>query len=165
MLISFFIGVLLFTVYTVIAECLFGITTSLSETYYKLEKPAGCLFTITLLATSFFIAPLWFDITDENLTFSVFLAVGGLMLVGVAPLFKGVDHKWHEAFAIICAAFAILWQMLNGQYWEAPAFLALFAGIGALTKTLKKCKTFWLEMAAFGSTFTSIFIKYITNEI
>ena len=90
MLISFFIGVLLFTVYTVIAECLFGITTSLSETYYKWEKPAGCLFTITLLATSFFIAPLWFDISDDNLTFSVFLSVVVYLFFGIAPFFEGV---------------------------------------------------------------------------
>ena len=59
-------------------------------------------------------APIFFNI----LTFSVFFAAGGLLLVGAAPVFKEQDKGWHSVFAIICAVFATLWQFLHCQFRE-----------------------------------------------
>ena len=160
MWISFFIGVLLFVAYVVTAVCLWGVPASLSQTFYLLDgKPKGYIFTAAMWAVCFLIAPQWFSVTEDWATFSVFFAVGGLMLVGAAPMFKETDRGWHEAFAIVCAVFALLWQFLNGQYWEAVAFLAVFFTLAKVTKTMRVCKTFWLEMTAFASTFLSIMMK------
>ncbi|MBQ3679828.1 MAG: hypothetical protein IJP79_07190 [Paludibacteraceae bacterium] len=162
MWISFIIGVLLFVAYVVTAICLWGVPSSLSQTFYLLDgKPKGYIFTAAMWAVCFLIAPQWFSVTEDWATFSVFFAVGGLMLVGAAPMFKETDRGWHEVFAIICAVFALLWQILNGQYWEMALFLVVFCGIGIATKTYKSCRTFWLEMVAFGSTFLSIAMKGI----
>jgi hypothetical protein len=55
--------------------------------------------------------------------------------------------------------FALLWQVLNKQYWEMVAVLVIIVIIAVVTKTLKSSRTFWLEMIAFYSTFLSIIIK------
>ena len=160
MWISFVIGVGLFVAYVVTAVCLWGVPASLSQTFYLLDgKPKGYIFTAAMWAVCFLIAPLWLSVSEDALAFSAFFAIGGLMLVGAAPMFKETDRRWHEAFAIVCAAFALLWQFLNGQYWEAVAFLVVFFALAKVTKTMRVCRTFWLEMVAFASTFLSIAMK------
>lgn len=160
--IAFLIGVFLFLAYTIAMSAMYGVPSSLSNTYYLLgEKPRGYLFTFCLWATAFLIAPLWFSVTKDIFTFSTFLACGGLLLVGAAPVFKGEDNKWHQIFAIICAVFALLWQVLNKQYWEVLAVTLIVAILVFITKSWKQCRTFWLEMIAFFSTFLSIGIKNI----
>lgn len=163
MTIAFLIGVLLFISYVTVSLIKFGILPSLSDSFYKYGgKPKGYIFTVAMWATVFLIMPLWFSVTKDIFTFSTFLACGGLLLVGAAPMFKESDNKWHQIFAIICAVFAILWQILHKQFWEVPLFIIILGTIAYKTKTLKDCRTFWLEMAAFGSTFLSIIIqKYL----
>lgn len=160
MTIAFFIGLLLFTAYVIVAVIKFGVPKSLSDTFYLYGgKPKGYIFTAALWLTVFLIAPLWLSVSEDALAFSAFLACAGLLLVGAAPMFKGADAHWHEAFAIICAVFALLWQILNRQYWEMVAVMSVAVAIGAATETFKSSRTFWLEMVAFYSTFLSIIIK------
>lgn len=160
MTIAFFIGLLIFTAYVAVAVVKFGVPKSLSDTFYLYGgKPKGYVFTAALWLTVFLIAPLWLSVSEDALAFSAFLACAGLLLVGAAPMFKGEDARWHEAFAIICAVFALLWQVLNKQYWEMVAVLVIIVIIAVVTKTLKSSRTFWLEMVAFYSTFLSIIIK------
>lgn len=163
MTIAFIIGVVLFTAYVVTTSLLWGIPASLSQTFYTLgQAPKGYLFTATLWATVFLIAPLWLSVSEDVMAFSAFLACGGLLLVGAAPMFKGKDAHWHEAFAIICAVFALLWQVLNGQYWETATLAFIAIAIAVKTKTFKLCRTFWLEMIAFYSTFLSVAVRALT---
>lgn len=160
MWISFLIGVGLFVSYVVTAIRLWGVPPSLSQTFYLLGgKPKGYGFTAAMWATCFLVDPLWFSVSEEWTTFSVFLSVGGLMLVGAAPMFKDSDRRWHSAFALGCAIFALLWQILNGQYWETIAFVAIFFALAKATRTMRACGTFWLEMVAFASTFLSVAVK------
>lgn len=162
MTIAFLIGVILFISYVIVATIKFGILPSLSDSFYKYGgKPKGYVFTVAMWATVFLIMPLWFSVTKDIFTFSTFLACGGLLLVGSAPVFKGEDNKWHQIFAIICAVFALLWQILNQQYWEVPVITLIVAILVFITKSWKQCRTFWLEMIAFFSTFLSVGIKSI----
>ena len=80
------------------------------------------------------------------------------------PKFKEQDKGWHSVFAIICAVFATLWQFLHCQFWEVPLFATVFFAIAYRTDTLKLCKTFWLELTAFCSTFLSILICTISQS-
>ena len=161
----FVIGILLFLVYVIVSIAKFGVPSSLSETYYKWGgKPQGYVFTAAMWLTVFCIAPLWFSVSKDWATFSVFFAAGGLLLVGAAPIFKEQDKGWHSVFAIICAVFATLWQFLHCQFWEVPLFAIVFFAIAYRTDTLKLCKTFWLELTAFCSTFLSILICTISQS-
>lgn len=151
-------GIALFCLYTGICISQFGIPASLSDTYYLLggEKRCGYAFSLTLFAVVMLIIAYWFTITEEQWQFLVFLSAGGLVLVGAAPLFKGRDSGWHTAFALICAACAIVWTIATGHVWCLVVATLLIAGAGAVTRTLKDCRIFWLEMIAFGTTFSSL---------
>lgn len=159
--IAFLIGVFLFLAYTIAMSAMYGVPSSLSNTYYLLgEKPRGYLFTFCLWATAFLIAPLWLSVS-ENLTALVFLACGGLILVGSAPSFMSVDKGWHTAFALICAVASMSWQIASGSYIPIIGSLLMCLGIAILTKSLLYARIFWLEMTAFLSTFVSVGIKSV----
>lgn len=151
------LGIIIFIAYVAVAIVLFGIPPSLSDTFYLFGgKPLGYVFTITMWVVSFLILPYWLKITPESIKFMPFLAVAGLTFVGAAPLFRKEDKGWHSAFAIGCAIFAILWAILTKNVDFLAINLFTFAVVSLLTKTLKSCKTFWLEMAAFATVFASL---------
>lgn len=157
MFIASLIGIAIFIAYIIVSVAKFGVPPSLSDTYYLYGgKPKGYIFTAVLWITVFCLIPQWISITPESLVFLVFLACAGLLLVGAAPIFKSRDDKWHQAFAIICAIAAIAWEIVMKQYIILGSSVIAILLIALLTKTLKKGKTFYLEMMAFLSAFSSI---------
>lgn len=158
------LGIIIFTVYVTVAVVLFGIPKSLSDTFYLYGgRPFGHVFTITMWVVSFLILPYWLKITPESIKFMPFLSVAGLTFVGAAPLFKKEDKGWHSAFAIGCAIFAILWAILAKNVDLLAINLFTFVVVSLLTETLKSCKTFWLEMVAFGTIFSSLLKQMVID--
>lgn len=163
--ITLLISFLILLTYVVSIIAMFGVPSSLSDSFYLLQnkypnKNWKWFFTLLCFAISFTILIPWIDISNESLQLLPFLSAAGLTFVGVAPHFKSYEKKMHEAGAWLCAACSQLWCILSGM-WYTPLI-----GIGAMAIPAliqKKNYTFYLEMAAFLSTYLGIFIKYFKN--
>lgn len=152
------IALVVFLVYLVGIIGVFGIPASISDTYYLLEKKRkglGWLFTAMCWIVGGTLLPAWLDMTPETYQFSAFLAAAGLLFVGAAPQFKLSLTGWvHHGAAALCGMSAVLWCILSGL-WFIPFNCFLIFGWLALRYGKPM---FWLELAAFGATYLTIFL-------
>ena len=123
MIYLYFMSLFLLTMYIMYAVRVCGVPWSLSDTYYQLKKrnrPAW-LFQIAMIVPAMLLMPVWIECSSENLQCLAFLACGGLMFVGTAPLFKEeFQSKVHYAGTVIAGLATILWVCLSGM-WYLPA--------------------------------------------
>lgn len=158
-----FVGTCLFLVYCIVSLSIFGVPTSLSKTFYLyncLIKNLGWIFPIMLACVVFLIIPYWLEITPESYQFLGFISCFGLLMVFTSPEFEDEQHKTiHFVGAAISAVTAITWCMLQGQWLIILFMFAWFFLMAIITRTLKKCYLFWIELVAF----ESLFISLITN--
>lgn len=156
----YLMSLLLLIVYITYAVRVCGVPWSLSDTYYQLKKrnrPAW-LFQLAMIVPAVLLMPVWIECSSENTQFLAFLACGGLMFVGTAPLFKEeFQSRVHYAGTIIAGLATILWICLSGM-WYLPAVTFTIAGIIMLRyqKWL-----FWAEMAAFVCAYVGLLIALI----
>lgn len=159
--ISIIIATTVFVAYNAAAIALFGIPESLSNTYYlyKEKYNKGFLFPAMMYLVVAFMMPAWITMSEgSNFQFLAFLAPAAIAFVGTAPAFLSSDleNKVHSIAALIAAACSLLWVILVTPYWwTILVFLGLVALAAFLTKTYKTAYVYWLEMVAFGATFTS----------
>ena len=167
-----FISMAVFLVYTIGVCIAFRcIPYSISDTFYKLKEKwdLGGLFTIFCWCVGFSLLPYLLEHEDACPQIIRFLAVVGLILVGAAPYFKGWDRTAHivgASMCIVCSqvwAFTVCWW-IPLMYWIAwIAGTAIYMGrhqTGILERTFVKAKPmFWIEIAAFASVFTTIFVS------
>lgn len=154
------ISLLTITAYIAYAVSVCGVPWSLSDTYYQLKKrnrPEG-LFQVAMIVPAMLLMPVWIECSPENLQFLAFLACGGLMFVGTAPLFKEEFHsKVHYTGTVISGLATILWVCLSGM-WYLPAVAFPIAGIIMLRY---RKWLFWAEMAAFVCAYAGVLISLI----
>ena len=170
------VGILLFIVYNIVAISLFGMPSSLSNTYYYFNNKwpnSGWAFTAMMwIVCGLLIAP-WMEVTQVisswSQYFSIlpFATIVTLLFVGTAPNFRdgGLPHDVHMTCAKLAAVFALLWVAV--VCWKImyiiPAWVLLCGGIAHWTKTAKSGRDWWLEMCAFGPTFTAIIVECVLN--
>ena len=171
------IAIGIFIAYNATIIGIFGVPSSLSNTFYLLQgkygEKYGWIFTGMLyVVCGLLIAP-WIDVTQiispwsKYLTVLPFLTVVMLLFVGTAPNFRegGLPHDVHMTCAKLTAVFALLWVAV--VCWQImyiiPAWVLLCGGIAHLTKTAGSGRDWWLEMVAFGSTFTAILTELIIH--
>ena len=85
------------------------------------------------------------------------------MFTGASPAFKKntMDFKVHAISALSSALCSVLWIIFGSNSWYfIPIWLLVIGLIAILTKTIKSSYIYWLETAAFLSTFTSIIAYY-----
>lgn len=154
------ISLISLTAYIVYAVRVCGVPWSLSDTYYQLMKrnrPAW-LFQPAMIVPAMILLPAWLDCSSESVQFLAFLSCGGMMFVGTAPCFKlKLDGKIHYTATAVCGLSAVLWTCIAGL-WYIP--LVCFMTAGYMIYKLSK-PMFWIEMAAFVSTYLAILIKTI----
>ena len=134
-----------------------NIPWSVSDTYYQLGKRGRkkWLFQLAMIVPAMLLLPAWLECSDENIQFLAFLSCGGLMFVGAAPCFKlELEGKIHYAATAICGISAVLWVCLS-EMWYIP--LVAFIAAGILMYKYKKWR-FWIECAAFVSTYISVML-------
>lgn len=163
--VTLLISFIILLTYVVSIIAMFGVPSSLSDSFYLLQnkypsKDWKWLFTLLCFVVSFTILIPWIDISNENIQFLPFLSAAGLLFVGAAPHFKTYEKKIHEAGAWLCAACSQLWCILSGL-WYTPLISIGAMAIPALKQ--KKNYVFYAEMAAFLSTYLGLFIKYIKS--
>ena len=163
------IAISIFILYVVISLCIFQkIPASLSNTYYMYKEKKEWLkylFSIIMVSVAGLLMPAWLEATEGSyLQFLSFLTCAAIMFVGTAPNFKGtkLESTVHSASAIIAAICAMFWCLfVVGSWGIILGYLILILGLSLITKTLKTSYTFWLEMVAFLSLYTSLLIYNI----
>lgn len=179
---SLIISLSIFLLYLAGMIFLFGIPSSISETFYLLSNQRinmfgrefcpKWLFTFFCWGLGFTLLPPWLDMTTDSLQFMCFLSAAGLLFVGAAPLFKlKLEGKVHFTSAAVCVVFSQLWVAFTPVWW---VLLPIWIGVGLylLYRTLihsdifrgyirfKESKPmFWVEVAAFGTTYLTIFLN------
>jgi hypothetical protein len=137
-----------------------GLPASLSDTYYILKdkhRPSW-LFQLAMVLCPMLLVPVWLELSSDSVQFLSFLACGGLMFVGTAPLFKeGFQRKVHFGGTIVAGLGTTLWLLFSGM-WYVPCVFFFAFGIVML---LKKKWLFWLEMALFASAYTGLLVKML----
>ncbi len=160
MLYLYLISLILLTAYIVYAVSVCGLPWSLSDTYYQLKKrgrPAW-LFQTAMILPAALLMPVWIEYSSESIQFLGFLACGGLMFVGSAPLFKEeFQSKVHYAGTGIAGLATILWVCLSGMWW-LPIVAFPVAGIIMLKY---QRWLFFAEMAAFVCAYIGIMLKLL----
>ena len=162
--ISIIIATTVFVAYNAVSLALFGIPESLSMTYYLYKEKCnkGWLFCLMMYAVVALMMPAWITMSEgSNFQFLAFLAPAAIAFVGTAPAFlsSDIENKVHSIAALIAAACSLLWVILVTPYWwTILVFLGLVALGAFLTKTYKTSYVYWLEMVAFGATFTSTIV-------
>lgn len=170
------ISLLVFVIYNAVSLGIFGVPSSLSNTYYLFEskkKQLGIVFPVMMGMMGFTLLPAWLELGEiisswsTNLNVLAFFACAAICFVGAAPAFRAnkLEGTVHTAAAITAAAASLLWCLI--VCWKimyVPIIAAgLIALIAWLTKTFKKGLTYWLEMMAFGATFATVIVELLMH--
>lgn len=176
LLILVLISLGVFLAYNAGALCVFGVPTSLSNTYYLYEqkkKHLGMIFPAMMGTMGFTLLPAWLELGEvvspwsTNLNVLAFFACAAICFVGAAPAFRAnkLEGTVHTAAAITAAAASLLWCLI--VCWKVMYVPIIAAGLIALaawlTKTFKKGLTYWLEMMAFGATFATVIVELLMH--
>lgn len=159
--ISIIMATFIFVAYNAVAIPIFGIPESLSNTYYLYKEKCdkGWLFCLMMYLVVALMMPAWITLSDGSaFQFLAFLAPASIAFVGTSPRFKDGDleNKVHTYSAYVAAACSLLWVGLVTPYWWVIlVWLGFIAIASILTSSYKSCLVYWLEMIAFGATFTS----------
>ena len=166
----------MFLSYNIAALHLFGVPSSLSNTYYLYEekkKGLGLLFPAMMGSMGFTLLPAWLELGEVISSWSsylnplAFFTCAAICFVGAAPAFRAniLQGKVHTIAASIAAAFALIWCLV--VCWKIMYVPILAAGLIALiawlTRTFKKGLVYWLEMMAFGATFTTVITQLLIS--
>ena len=160
------LGIILFCVYVIITICVFKIPESLSASYYYwIEKKQNWPFRVVLIVSAIWLMFPMIDLGKDSIwQFTGFLAPACLVFTGAAADFmnKKLVDKWlHPISACLCAVSSLVWQYCIAEmliFLPISAIILLITSL--LTKTLKRCYIFWLEMICFLSIFCCLIKIY-----
>lgn len=160
--ISIIIATLIFVVYNIPTLIAFNVPKSLSMTYYlwqELNSKMKFAFPLMMYLVVAFMMPAWITMSEGSTwQFLSFLAPAAILFVGTAPAFKSssLENIVHQVSAYLAAALSVLWIVLVTPYWWVTLIWLIFVALASImTNTYKTSYLYWLELAAFGSTFTS----------
>ena len=170
------IAIGIFIAYNAVMIGLFGIPSSLSNTYYLLNNKwpnSGWAFTAMMWVVCGLLIVPWIEVSQvisswsQYLTVFPFATVACLLFVATAPNFRdgGLPESVHMTCAKLAAVFALLWVAI--VCWKImyiiPIWVLVLGAIAHATKTAKSGRDWWLEMCAFGPTFTAIIVECILH--
>lgn len=126
-----------------------GLPASLSDTCYILKEKhrPSWLFQLAMVLCPMLLVPVWLELSSDSVQFLSFLACGGLMFVGTAPLFKEeFQRKVHFGGTIVAGLGTALWLVLSG-----------------IVMLFKKKWLFRLEMTLFASAYSGLLVKMLLD--
>lgn len=163
-----------FLAYNIVALCIFGVPSSLSNTYYLYEakkKHLGMVFPAMMTSMAFTLLPAWLELGEIVSLWSAYLnplaffACAAILFVGGAPAFRSnkLEGTVHEVAAKIAAGASLLWCLVVcWQIMYVPIIASVVIALVALISgTFKQGLIYWLEMMAFGATFATVIIKIL----
>lgn len=129
-----------------------GIPDSLSATYYGLGKD-GFLFQWFVIVVGLMLLPVWLEASSVQTSMFAFLACGGLMFTGVAPMFRlPLEGAVHYGAAIVSGVCSVLWVLLEGMY----PFAVWWGFLGLIAYINWGKYMWWLEVAIMGMVFCAL---------
>ena len=176
------ISFLVFIIYNAFIIKIFGIPKSLSESFYLMNnrrEGSGYIFTAMMFIVGLYLMPSWLELGDCLSPWShyldplAFATCASICFVGAAPAFRniGVESKVHDIGAKTAAACSMTWclsAVVGHNWWDIfiPLGVAgLVAIAGVITKTMKTCTVYWLEMMAFYATFLTVIPEIIMQTV
>lgn len=160
--ISIIIATVIFILYNVASLAAFNIPKSLSMTYYLWQEKNDTLkftFPLMMYLVVALMMPAWITLSEGSaFQFLAFLTPASILFVGTAPAFMSSDLEniVHQISAYLAAALSILWIILVTPYWWIILmWLYIVILMSLFTSSNKSSYIYWLELAAFGSTFSS----------
>lgn len=168
------ISLAIFLSYNIAALSIFGIPSSLSNTYYLYEakkKHLGMIFPAMMASMAFTLLPAWLELGEVVSSWSsylnplAFFTCAAILFVGGAPAFRSnkLEGLVHEVSAKVAAAAALVWCLV--VCWKimyVPLGTAALVALGGVfTKTWKSASIYWLEMMAFGATFATVITQFL----
>ena len=159
--ISIIIATAIFVAYNAVSLANFGVPKSLSMTYYLWKEKCnrGFCFCLMMYLVVALMMPAWISLSEgSDFQFLAFLAPAAIAFVGTAPAFLsgGLENSVHMWSAVLAAICSLAWVILVTPYWWTILiwfFIMMAASVH--TKSYATSYTYWLEMVAFGATFTS----------
>lgn len=160
--ISFIIMISLFISYLSFTYFLFGITPSISETFYRLKD----LHRRFLFWDICILFPMWAGFTaitallctDGNIWITI--AATGLLIVGAAPYFKDILNKLLHYLGAVTALICTLCYTLFHLHDYGLTIMSIAALIGIIvTKDKNSSWMYWVEIIAFVSFFVASYFN------
>jgi len=148
-MISLIISLVVFISYLAYVLIKYGIQRSISDSYYRLTKIDGWMFTIATWGYSF---PLIFAANGDGI---LFLAGVLICAVGAAPDATGADKGFHSAFAEGGIAVALAWMIFHVWFVAVPTILL----IALIYYKKYRNHTWWIEVVAYLSIVLSIYLN------
>ena len=140
-MLSFFFG------YCGFIYFLYGVQSSVSESYYRLPRNLQWLFTIATWGYALPAMIIGLQLTDNGL---VFLAGAGIAFVGASPAFHslGLEKTVHIVGAIIGITAMQVFLCVVG-FWCITLSFAVVSGLLFVWKRTFQHYIWWVEIAAF----------------
>jgi len=153
----------------------YGVPASISESYYLLPTSVRVfVFYIWTIIVALPLIIFWIELSEGKSQFLIFFGGAFLVGVGAAAPFKDNEmiEKVHVICALCCSGFTQLWILIYTSYWILSiAMFILFYTIGKKTigrigyenksyQTVSYSVTFFLELAAFLSTYIAVYGYY-----
>lgn len=156
------ISFILYLAYNITSILLFGVPSSLSNTYYLYKKyNFSWIFSVGLFIMSALLMPGWINLMEgSNFQFLAFLAPIGMTFVAMAPESEGngLDKTVHFTSAIIAGTLGLIASILVLKSWLAFIIITVaILSLSLITKSLKKCWLYWVETIIFLTTYIAIF--------
>lgn len=170
------ISLAIFLSYNIAALSIFGIPSSLSNTYYLYEakkKHLGLVFPAMMAIMAFTLLPAWVELGKVISSWSsylnplAFFTCAAILFVGGAPAFRStkLEGTVHKVAATVAAACAVLWCLV--VCWKiiyVPLGTAALVVLGGVfTNTWKIASVYWLEMMAFGASFITVIVELLVH--
>lgn len=150
---------IIFAAYVGTTTALFGVPSSLSDTFYLLGKRDGYggIFTGAMLLMAMTIFAPMIEATRGDMQILAFACPAALAFVGAAPCFKEEESVIHTIAALVAAVSGIAWCLFLTPYWFIVPIVAFLLGEAAfVTRTASRCYIWWLEMVAFISVYACL---------
>lgn len=151
------LSIIILTAYLFVCYLTFGITPSISHTYYcwanKFGNKYKWAFSVFAVALATSVMPIWLERSGENIQFMCFLACFGLITLGVSPTFFKEDRRLHITGTVMCGSFAGIWCILSG-FW--PVMLGVIILALCVLKWYREKVLYVIEVLLFYSTIICI---------
>lgn len=167
-----FADIVLFTAYLVAVLVRFGIPVNMSMTYYMYRQKnevLRLLFPCLLVFLCISCGSLWIKICHRFELAPLFVALVYVTIVCLIAVAASAQYQktptiiyFHYTCAIIASACTTLWLLFVSYkvMHVALGILLISTCLGLITKTLKSCTLFWLEIAGFYALMITLLIIY-----
>ena len=165
--------IVLFSAYLVAVLVRFGIPVNLSMTYYMYRQKnevLRLLFPCLLIFLCASCGPLWINISYKSEWATLYVALSYITIVCLVAVAASAQYQktqtiiyFHYTCAIMASACTTLWILLLSYkvMHIALGILLTSTCLGVITKTLKSCTLFWLEIAGFYALMITLLVTYI----